>query len=463
MARAATIVSEVKSSPSRRNTRALPRLVEGHNKHRPSPRVGHGSSAQVLPYFAAAADRSPRGMPKIREALAGAIIAFTVSAATRAAGVSAAPESAEVGPRAVPADSQQVGRSRFFDPDDGQFDVSHFLEHPYGFIPIPIVVTEPAVGYGGGIVGMFLRPREEAGREGWMRPNISAVGGLATENGTWLAFAGDTSRWLDGRLHTTAGGGTGKINLDFYGAGLDLPELNQSFRYSLVFTGAVAQANWQLAEKSRWSVGLRYVYADINPELRDQPAAPGLPNRTAVTVSAPTAILEYDSRNNILTPTRGLYSETSYLVSRVAFGASADFERFHQILLGWQPLAHEITLGARADYAWSSENTPFFLRPYIQLRGVAAMRYQGAQVASLEVEARWQCYGRWSVVPFIGGGFTRLEGSFSSSDGQSVGSGGVGFRYELARKFGLHAGLDLAHSPGTNAIYIQVGNAWFRP
>jgi len=99
----------------------------------------------------------------------------------------------------------------------------------------------------------------------------------------------------------------------------------------------------------------------------------------------------------------------------------------------------------------------------VQLRGVPAVRYQGDQVASLELEARWPVSGRWSIVPFAGVGATRLEHSPSSSDGQSVGSGGIGFRYELARKFGLHAGLDLAHSPGTNAVYIQVGSAWFRP
>jgi hypothetical protein len=395
--------------------------------------------------------------------LAGAAIALAVGAAALGAAVPGTLDEAEVGPQASSADSSPAGRSRFFDPDDGQFDVSQLLEHPYGFIPIPVVVTEPAVGYGGGVVGMFLRPRQDAGQEGWTRPNISGVGGLATQNGTWLAFAGDSSRWLGGRLHTTAGGGAGKVNLDFYGAGLDLPQLDQIFHYSLLFKGGVAQANWQLAEKSRWSVGLRYVYADVTPELRDPQTAPSLPNGTGITVSAPTAILEYDSRDNILTPTRGLYSETSYLASREALGASVDFERFHEILLGWLSLPHEVTLGARADYAWASDSTPFFLRPYIQLRGVAAMRYQGAQAASLEVEARWQCYGRWSVVPFVGIGATRLEQSLTNSSGQSVGSGGIGFRYELARKFGLHAGLDIAHSPGTTAVYIQVGNAWFRP
>jgi hypothetical protein len=397
----------------------------------------------------------------LRWTLAGVVVALAFGAAARAAGSSEAAPSTDPGPSAPPASAQ--AKSKFFDPDDGQFDVSHFLEHPYGFVPIPVIVTEPAVGYGGGLVGMFLRPREEAGHEGWSRPNLSVVGGLATENGTWMALAADSSRWLDGRLHTTAAGGVGKINLDFYGAGLGQPNINQKFRYSLVFTGAIAQGNWQLAQKSHWAIGLRYVYADITPELRDQPPVAGLPNRTAVRVSAPTAILQYDSRNNLFTPTRGLYSETSYLLSRTALGASADFERFHQILMAWQPLPYDVTLGARGDYAWSSANTPFFLRPYVDLRGVPAMRYQGAQVASLEVEARWQFSSRWSVVPFAGVGATRLERSASGSDGQGVGSGGVGLRYELARKFGLHAGLDVAHSTGTTAVYIQVGNAWFRP
>jgi hypothetical protein len=353
--------------------------------------------------------------------------------------------------------------SKFFDPDDGQLDVSQILEKPYGFLPVPLIVTEPAVGYGGGLAGMFLRPRRDAGAEGWSRPNISAVGGLGTENGTWMAFAADSSHWLGGRLKTLLAGGTGKVNLDFYGAGLGLPQPDEPFRYSLKFTGAVAQANWQVTQKSPWAVGVRYVYAEITPELRDPAQLPLPPVQRGVTVSAPTAVLEYDTRNNIFTPTRGLYAETSYLLSRTGLGSNVDFERFEQILIGWQPLPHDITLGAYGHYAWASADAPFFLRPYVQLRGVPAMRYQGDQVASLEVEARWQFSGRWSLVPFGGFGATRLDRSLTDSNGQSVGSGGIGIRYELARKFGLHAGLDYAHSPGTNAVYLQIGNAWFRP
>jgi hypothetical protein len=46
---------------------------------------------------------------------------------------------------------------------------------------------------------------------------------------------------------------------------------------------------------------------------------------------------------------------------------------------------------------------------------------------------------------------------------QTVVTGGAGVRYELARKYGIHMGLDVAFSPDITAIYIQVGSAWDRP
>jgi hypothetical protein len=361
----------------------------------------------------------------------------------------------------APTTDARARFARFFDPQDGQLDLSVLLEDPKGFLPIPLIVTEPAVGYGGGVIGMFLRPRKEAGDEGWARPDISAVGGLGTQNGTWAALAGDSSRFFEGRLKTLVGAGTGLGNLDFYGLG-DPASFNQGVRYSLHFSAAIAQANWQLAPKSPWSIGLRYVYADVEPTLREEPLFPNLVDRLHVKISAPTAIVEYDSRDNVFTPTRGVYAESSYLASRKGLGATDDFERFEQVLIGWWPARDDVTLGARGNYAWSSSGTPFFMRPFIQLRGVPAMRYQGDQMALAEVEVRWQFHGRWSVVAFGGAGTTRSERS-GFSNTQNVGSGGVGFRYELARKFGLHAGIDIAHSPGTTAFYIQVGNAWFRP
>jgi Omp85 superfamily domain len=390
------------------------------------------------------------------------LLAFGASPGAIAQVMSAPLRGAEIVSEAAQLDTKREGSARFFDPQDGQFDLSYFLEDPRGFLPIPIVVTEPAVGYGGGAAGMFLRPRREAGDEGWARPDISAVGAFGTQNGTWGAFAGDASRWLDGRLRTLVGVGTGQFNLDFYGLGTSQSSIDQGVRYALQFTGVIAQANWQLAPKSPWAAGLRYVYADVDPRPRQDANLQSLADQVRVKISAPTVLVEFDTRDNIFTPTRGIYAESSWLASREALGSSDNFERFQQVLIGWHPLPHEVTLGARGNYAWSSDGTPFFLRPFVQLRGVPAMRYQGDQAASVELEARWQFFGRWSVVAFGGAGTIRTDRKTFVAT-QNVGSGGFGFRYELASKFGLHAGIDLAHSPGTTALYFVVGNAWFRP
>ena len=90
------------------------------------------------------------------------------------------------------------------------------------------------------------------------------------------------------------------------------------------------------------------------------------------------------------------------------------------------------------------------------------MRYQGEEVACAETELRWQFWKRFSLVGFVGGGaawndFERVD------DTLTVVTGGVGFRYELAREYDLHAGLDVAFGPDNTAIYIVLGSAWMRP
>jgi len=45
---------------------------------------------------------------------------------------------------------------KLIDPKDGKFDAGDWLLHHRGFLPVPIIVTEPAVGYGGGAALLFF-------------------------------------------------------------------------------------------------------------------------------------------------------------------------------------------------------------------------------------------------------------------------------------------------------------------
>jgi hypothetical protein len=123
--------------------------------------------------------------------------------------------------------------SKFRSPDDGWFDVSGFLEEKYGFMPVPLIITEPAVGYGGGAGLMFLSKPLPNAEDGLGRPNITAVGGFGTENGTWGTFGADIRYWLDQHLQTLVGFICSSVNLDFYGIGDDPALANNPLRYKL--------------------------------------------------------------------------------------------------------------------------------------------------------------------------------------------------------------------------------------
>ena len=90
------------------------------------------------------------------------------------------------------------------------------------------------------------------------------------------------------------------------------------------------------------------------------------------------------------------------------------------------------------------------------------MRYQGEKVAQLETELRWQFWERFSVLGFVGAGSAVDELSKLTKTSNVV-AGGLGLRYELAKKHGIHMGLDVAWSRDGPAIYFQVGSAWMRP
>src|SRR4051812_30587719 len=87
------------------------------------------------------------------------------------------------------ADAQTT--SRFRDAEDGALDLSDYLLRHRGVLPVPILVTEPAIGYGGGVaLAYFSQSFEESARASRERgeavtpPDISIGVGIKTENGT---------------------------------------------------------------------------------------------------------------------------------------------------------------------------------------------------------------------------------------------------------------------------------------
>ena len=352
--------------------------------------------------------------------------------------------------------------SKFRSPEDNWLDVSGFLEEKYGFIPIPIIVTEPAVGYGGGAGLMFLSKPLPSKEDGLGRPNITLAGGFGTENGSWGAFAGDMRYWFDEHLQTLVGFIYASANLNFYGIGDDPDLANNPLRYTLEPKGGTARVKYRFGDSRVWA-GLNYAFSATEVTFEKPAGTPGepvVPHQSNVGGFTPS--LTFDTRDNFFTPNRGTYLEASAGFFSPAFGADGDFQRAGLVAMQFVPLSSRLFLGVRGDGAASFGNEPFYLRPFISLRGAPTLRYQGEEVAQIETELRWQFWKRFSLVGFVGGGaaWNHFE-RFNST--QTIVTGGAGFRYEIARAYGLHAGLDFAAGPDNSAVYIQIGSAWARP
>jgi hypothetical protein len=344
--------------------------------------------------------------------------------------------------------------SLFVDPEDRWFDVSAFVAKKYGFVPIVAPVTEPAVGYGA-FAGLVFIDREPAAPRG-ERPDLYVVGGMYTESNSWASFGGYAGNWLDGRLRVVAGGGYISLNLKHYGLGDDPALAQNPIEYNLQGALAGVSAAMQLGSTPIYAgmgAGFGYMQADPHETLAGASTAQN-------TLLGLRPLVKFDTRDNMFTPTRGLFGEAGFTFAHQSEGSW--FERLDLTAIGYTPLfIPELFLGVRGGANFSFGDAPFYLRPFVVLRGAPSMRYQGEQTAEMEVELRWQFWKRLSLVGFggVGAAWKNLSG-FDRSEG--VVTYGTGFRYELARQYGLHMGADFAFGQDGFALYIQFGSAWTR-
>ena len=358
-----------------------------------------------------------------------------------------------------PNDTESPKVSKFKSPDDGKFDISAFLDQANGFVPVVIPITEPAVGVGGVLALVFVDKKGQGEAIG--RPDISAVAGMRTDNGSKGAFLADSRYWRAGRIQTLAALFDADVNLRFYGEGGSL-QGDDPRTYTLATRGGLVQAKFRLSESKNW-LGVGYLLADTQASFKLFPNFPDFPEIENKTRSSGLTIAyTHDTRNNVFTPTQGNYIDVSGVLFSELLGSDDNFQRASITGLHYRPLSEKWNLGLLGSASFSFGDSPFYLIPAISMRGVPAMSYQGRQVAQLEAELSWQFKPRYSTVIFAGTG--RAQNLFENfGKAREATAGGLGFRYLIAKKYGMNMGIDAAYGPEGMAYYVQFGSAWMRP
>ncbi|MFV8817265.1 BamA/TamA family outer membrane protein [Haliea sp. E17] len=363
------------------------------------------------------------------------------------------------------------------DPEDGNVDVSRFLtDVPLGFLPIPNLITEPAVGTGLSLGALFFHESAEqrqqrTAHQAMLPANITLAGGAYTENGTWGAGLGQLGFWRRDTIRYRGFLAYVSPNLDFYsfpGIG-NLPRpIELNLEGPIVFQDIKFRV-----PDTRIFVGARQLYRKVEASLASSPDLSALPPpildyfrthlKTSFTTSGLGAVIDYDSRDNPFNPQHGYYYSANYTIFDGSIGSDVDYDSYQLSGLNFWELGDKWNLGLRLDLegveAPGGERLPPYVPPFIDMRGIPKSRYQGTAIAVTEVQLDYKLSYRWKVGVFTGlGRAANSWGDISNAD--NVDSYGTGFRYLIARRYGFVMGIDVARGPEDTAVYIQAGSTW---
>ena len=389
-------------------------------------------------------------------------------------------------PGAAAAEEEQKRRSMFRDPLDGRFDASEYLaENAFGFLPVPIIITDPAVDGGLGAVGLFfnesdeaaekrreaMRSSDDAGRH-LLPPSVSAAAGAYTGNGSWFLGGGHLGFFKEGRIRYAGGGGYGDVDLDFFGFG-EL-EFERPVSLNTQAFAVLQSLKFKLGNLPVFAgVAQRFISATISPAdlgfLEDSNLPPEIIDeiRSRLSQDVKTSALgfvgEFDTRDNFFSPRKGYRYSLDYYWYRDWMGSDIDYELLSFQGLNYWKFSDQFRFGLRlqAEHAETDSLLPQFATPSIQLRGIQAARYQGNYVGVIEGEFTWQIDRRWSVLAFAGVGRAANDW-VAFRDAENRDTRGAGFRYLIARRYGFVMGIDIARGPEDTVWYIQAGSAWGR-
>jgi hypothetical protein len=348
--------------------------------------------------------------------------------------------------------------SIFRDSTDNAYDISDWLTSKKGFLLMPAIITEPAVGYGVAATAIFFHSSytEKKGP-----PSMTGVIGGATQNGTWFGGVFHIGYWKNDRLRYAGALLRSNANVDFYGSGnlgiTDIENVNLNLDAWIFLQQIKARVG-----ESNFFAGGKYLLGKTDNTFAvpvDLPEFNGV--EFSSRLSEASVLLNYDSRNNIFSPSSGFFVQFTGTYSDTWFGGDALYGRVGVDAIGYFPASERLNVGLRYGSNYTIGDVPFYARPSVQLRGAPATKYQDKNTLLMETEVSYNVSKRWSLLGFAG-----LGNAYSDirdfENGNSVRTFGSGFRYLLARKFGAKMGMDFAASQDDFALYFVFGSSWFR-
>ena len=338
-------------------------------------------------------------------------------------------------------------------------------------VPLPVIITEPAIGEGLGVALAYFHP-EKAGDYQPRRledpttmrdigiarkppPKVTGVFGAYTTNGTWAGGIGHMDTFRNDTIRYTGAAAYANVVADFY-------VFDRPFEFNLEGLLVYNDIKFRLGE-SDWFLGAALSYLDATNTFSVMlPGDLELPldflaaDFTDIGLKARAM---YETRNESIMPRTGWLIDASLTRNDQALGGSYDYTTTRLKALYFRPVLDSFVLGLRVETTAVFGDPPFFAVPWVNLRGIPAMRYQGETVSVAEIEGRYYFNENWLGSVFAGKGWARSDIVGIETE-QTIRAWGVGGRYRLLKDDSVWVGVDYAVGPEDNVYYITVGQGW---
>ncbi len=323
----------------------------------------------------------------------------------------------------------------------------------------PMPFRNSQIGWGGAVlVGLIHRFDDDT----TVKPSTGAVGGLASENGSWGVMAVEVARFKRDTWRVRGLVNYLDLNYAFYGVGIDAGEAGRSvpLHQTVFMTGGVVLR--RIAGDVY--LGASMLWLETTVELRD--SLPGLPvpDQTRAQLLAPGLNGEFDTRDNDYWPVHGSLAELKARFFSTSAGESGSFQRYTVSWSWYNGLrSRDLVLVTNLNACAAPGDAPFYGLCTLgfgryTMRGYTQGRYRDHYGNVVQAELRGH-RARFGAVVF--GSVGQVAASAGDIfEAVVLPAGGLGARYQLTAKYPMHLRLDYAWGRDGGLLYFSVGEAF---
>ena len=336
------------------------------------------------------------------------------------------------------------------------------------FLALPIFITEPAIGEGLGVGLVYFHkqkpietPKILTGKEltrvtrrSKAPPTATGVFAAYTSNDTAGAGFGHARSMMNDKYRFV--GAIANLNINATVFASDIP-FDFGIEGNLIFSSIKRRFG-----DTNIFLGLSVssLDAEVNfklGEIGELPPIEFLDFDFRTTGLALSGI--YDARDDVMMPSSGQLIDLTTWWYDDAIGGDFDYTTVRLKVHSFHQLHEKFVLGFRFDATTAGGSPPFFAVPFVSLRGIPALRYQGDTAGVFEIEGRYNFAKRWAAIAFAGAGYTDTSAPIFDTD-NTIRAAGVGLRFMALKAQNVWVGLDFARGPEDDYWYIQVGHPW---